>query len=185
VQQGKWWTDTRGYARSRSPLTDLDYHRRERARLPKRRSLPPFCYFVNKLLRDARNVTVARGSAIIRTADQRGSIMRTFGRTAVFALATFGIVFAGVTVDHSVVSVLACNGSNCGTGEAGNGGVNSDGKARGGSFSATNPGPPTVTITFSGNVGTGTGHYTLTSNGTTTETCSGQGALHGLSNHCS
>jgi hypothetical protein len=63
-----------------------------------------------------------------------GAVARRYSHSA-----TFGMVFAGATVDHSVVSVLGCGPGNCQTGGAGTapGAVNSDGKAQGGSFSRT------------------------------------------------
>jgi hypothetical protein len=98
--------------------------------------------------------------------------MRTFARTAAFALGTFGLVFAGATLDHSAVSVMGSCGpsESCSVGGApgGTGAVNSDGAAQGGR--RTSPNAPGGARTISGNLvsetgrnagptGAFTGHY--------------------------
>lgn len=91
--------------------------------------------------------------------------------TAVIALGASGVVFAGITVDHSTVSVIGCGpNQSCSVGGAsgGTGAVNSGGAAQGGRSSF--PDAPGGAATVSGNLvlkagrktGSGmveTGHY--------------------------
>jgi hypothetical protein len=96
--------------------------------------------------------------------------MRTLARTTVFALATFGLMFAGATLDQPTgVSVAGCAVGNCNVGGGATGGVNSDGKAQGGreSFPVGGIG----TQTENGNLQKGTGRYTIPEAGTCTGHC--------------
>jgi hypothetical protein len=86
--------------------------------------------------------------------------MRTFARTTVFSLATFGLVFAGATLDQPAgVSVAGCAVGDCNVGGGATGGVNSDDKAQGGrtSFPVASIG----TQTENGNLQKGTGRYSF------------------------
>jgi hypothetical protein len=96
--------------------------------------------------------------------------MRTFARTTVFALATFGLVFAGATLDQPAgVSVARCAVGDCNVGGGATGGINSDGKAQGGRTSFPVGG---VGIqTGNGNLPKGTGRYSLTGSPTCTGHC--------------
>jgi hypothetical protein len=62
-------------------------------------------------------------------------VMRRFPHAVLLAAATSAPVLMGVLTDHSAVSVLGAPGSGCSgsctVGSAGNGGINSDGKAQG------------------------------------------------------
>ena len=96
--------------------------------------------------------------------------MRTFARTTVFALATFGVVFAGATLDQPAgVSVAGCAVGDCNVGGGATGGVNSDNKAQGGrtSFPVASLG----TQTENGNLQQGTGRYSFP--GSPPVTCTG------------
>jgi hypothetical protein len=67
--------------------------------------------------------------------------MRKFAHAAILAVAISAPVLAGGLMDHPVVSVLGAPGSggcSSGCGGAGNGGVNSNGKAQGGHTTFTN-----------------------------------------------
>jgi hypothetical protein len=96
--------------------------------------------------------------------------MRTLARTTVFALATFGLVFTGATLDQPAgVSVASCAVGNCAVGGQGTGGINSDGKAQGGRTSF-----PVAAIgiqTENGNLNKGTGRYSIPESGTCTGHC--------------
>jgi hypothetical protein len=96
--------------------------------------------------------------------------MRTLARTTVFALATFGLVFAGATLDQPTgVSVAGCAVGNCNVGGGATGGVNSDDKAQGGrsSFPVGGIGIQTE----NGNLQKGTGRYSFP--GSPPVTCTG------------
>jgi hypothetical protein len=96
--------------------------------------------------------------------------MRTLACTAVFSLATFGLVFAGATLDQPPEhSVAGCAVGNCNVGGGATGGVNSDGKAQGGreSFPVGGIG----TQTENGNFTKRTGRYTIPESGTCTGQC--------------
>jgi hypothetical protein len=97
--------------------------------------------------------------------------MNTIAKTAIFSLATFGVVAAGATVDRSDVSVMGQPGdgggcsSTCSVGGHGTGGENSGGKAKG--FAEKNltfPEHPGELVT---NVGTDfSGHLVATNEAT-------------------
>ena len=92
----------------------------------------------------------------ISALNREDRIMRVFACTAILSLATFALVFAGATVDRSVVSVLGQPGTGggcsavCKVGASGTGGEKSGGNAQG--FLRKGPGEsvPGTTIQNSG-----------------------------------
>ena len=93
--------------------------------------------------------------------------MRMLARTTLFALAMFGLVFAGVALDQTTVSVARCETSNCSVGGYGIGGVSSDERAQGGHARFED----SIGLnTRSGNQVEGTGRYT----GPEAPPCTGQ-----------